>query len=212
MSKISITPNASGTGVFTISSPATSTDRTLTLPDEAGTIITTAGVPSSAMPAGSVLQVVQTVDTTQVYYNALVENTDLITAAITPISTSSKILIILNAKIGGTNGNGGLGLRRNTTWIGGSGNIVTGGDDLHGANSFIAADDGLNGIYYSTNIHSMTNLFHMYLDSPSTTSAITYRVSVDSSSLYIRGWNIAEVTTSASGSGTSTFTLMEIAG
>jgi hypothetical protein len=59
MSKISITPNASGTGVFTISSPATNTDRTLTLPDEAGTIITTAGVPSSAMPAGSVLQVVQ---------------------------------------------------------------------------------------------------------------------------------------------------------
>ena len=42
MSKISITPNASGTGVFTISSPATNIDRTLTLPDEAGTIITTA--------------------------------------------------------------------------------------------------------------------------------------------------------------------------
>ena len=39
MSKISITPNASGTGVFTISSPATSTDRTLTLPDEAGSIV-----------------------------------------------------------------------------------------------------------------------------------------------------------------------------
>jgi hypothetical protein len=39
MSKISITPNASGTGVFTISSPATSTNRTLTLPDEAGTVL-----------------------------------------------------------------------------------------------------------------------------------------------------------------------------
>ena len=47
MSKISITPNPSGSGVFTISSPATSTDRTLTLPDEAGTVLTTAtaGVP-----------------------------------------------------------------------------------------------------------------------------------------------------------------------
>jgi len=41
MSKISITPNASGTGVFTISSPATNTDRTLTLPDEAGTLVST---------------------------------------------------------------------------------------------------------------------------------------------------------------------------
>jgi hypothetical protein len=43
MSKISITPNATGTGVFTISSPATSTDRTLTLPDEAGTVLTGSG-------------------------------------------------------------------------------------------------------------------------------------------------------------------------
>jgi hypothetical protein len=42
MSKISITPNATGTGVFTISSPATNTNRTLTLPDEAGTVLTSA--------------------------------------------------------------------------------------------------------------------------------------------------------------------------
>mgnify|MGYP003672385062 FL=1 len=42
MSKIALTPNASGTGVFTISSPATNTDRSLTLPDEAGTVLTSA--------------------------------------------------------------------------------------------------------------------------------------------------------------------------
>jgi hypothetical protein len=47
MSKIALTPSATGTGVFTISSPATNTNRTLTLPDEAGTVLTTAtaGVP-----------------------------------------------------------------------------------------------------------------------------------------------------------------------
>ena len=39
MSKIALTPNATGTGVFTIASPATNTDRTLTLPDEAGSIV-----------------------------------------------------------------------------------------------------------------------------------------------------------------------------
>lgn len=212
MSKVAISGNASGTGVFTLAAPNSNIDRVLTLPDEAGTVLTTAGVPASAMPAGSVLQVVQTVDTTRVYYNPAAENTDLITATITPISTSSKILIILNAKIGGTNGNGGLGLRRNTTWIGGSGNVVSGGDSLHGANSFVAADDALNGIYYSSETYGMSNLFHMYLDSPSTTSAITYKVSVDSSSgVFIRGWNRAEAATNA-GSGTSTFTLMEIAG
>ena len=41
MSKIALTPNASGTGVFTIASPATNTDRTLTLPDITGTLVST---------------------------------------------------------------------------------------------------------------------------------------------------------------------------
>jgi hypothetical protein len=37
MSNIALTPNASGTATFTIASPATSDNRTLTLPDAAGT-------------------------------------------------------------------------------------------------------------------------------------------------------------------------------
>ena len=47
MSNISIKGAATGTGVFTLESPATNTGRTLVLPDEAGTILTTAtaGVP-----------------------------------------------------------------------------------------------------------------------------------------------------------------------
>lgn len=43
MSSISIQGNASGTGIFTIASPNSNTNRTLTLPDATGTIITTAG-------------------------------------------------------------------------------------------------------------------------------------------------------------------------
>jgi len=42
MSKIAVSSNPSGTGTFTIASPATNTDRTLNLPDEAGTVITSA--------------------------------------------------------------------------------------------------------------------------------------------------------------------------
>ena len=38
MSKVAITGNASGAGVFTIASPDSATDRTLTLPDETGTL------------------------------------------------------------------------------------------------------------------------------------------------------------------------------
>ena len=45
MSKIAIKGATTGTGVFTLESPATNTDRTLILPDEAGTVLTSAGRP-----------------------------------------------------------------------------------------------------------------------------------------------------------------------
>ena len=40
MSKISLQPNASGTGTFTLAAPNSNTNRTLTLPDEAGKVLT----------------------------------------------------------------------------------------------------------------------------------------------------------------------------
>ena len=49
MSKIRLTPNASGTGTVTLTVPSTSTDRTLTLPDNTGTILTTEST-ESKMP------------------------------------------------------------------------------------------------------------------------------------------------------------------
>jgi len=42
MSKISLKPNASGTGVFSLEAPNSNTDRTLTLRDETGDLVTTA--------------------------------------------------------------------------------------------------------------------------------------------------------------------------
>jgi len=60
MSKVALSSNALGTGTFTIASPNSNTDRTLTLPDNTGTILTTAtaGVPVngpafSAYPSGN---------------------------------------------------------------------------------------------------------------------------------------------------------------
>ena len=41
MSKIRLTPNASGTGTVTLTVPSTSTDRTITLPDSTGNVVTT---------------------------------------------------------------------------------------------------------------------------------------------------------------------------
>ncbi len=43
MSKISLTPNASGTGTLSIASPSTNSDYTLTLPAETGTVVVTDG-------------------------------------------------------------------------------------------------------------------------------------------------------------------------
>jgi hypothetical protein len=55
MSKVQLQGNASGTGIFTIASPNSNTDRTLTLPDNTGTVITTgstAGVSQAMLASG----------------------------------------------------------------------------------------------------------------------------------------------------------------
>jgi hypothetical protein len=44
MSKIALTPNASGTGTLTIAAPDTNTDRTITLPDATGTLVTAGNI------------------------------------------------------------------------------------------------------------------------------------------------------------------------
>jgi hypothetical protein len=48
MTKIAIVPNAAGSGVFTIAAPNSNTDRTLTLPDAAGEVLTDALFASQA--------------------------------------------------------------------------------------------------------------------------------------------------------------------
>jgi hypothetical protein len=53
MSKIALSGNASGTGTFTIASPNSNTDRTLTLPDNSGTVITTGSTFAGTGPAFS---------------------------------------------------------------------------------------------------------------------------------------------------------------
>ena len=56
MSKVAIKGADTGTGVFTIESPATNTDRILTLPDEAGALATEAYVGTQALGVGQTWQ------------------------------------------------------------------------------------------------------------------------------------------------------------
>lgn len=130
MSNIAIKGATTGTGVFTLESPATNTDRTLVLPDEAGTVLTTAGVPSSAMPAGSVLQVVNfvTTDRGSVIATSGASTTlpsPNIGTAITPVGNNSKFLVQVRWNGEATYGgqwNAGWNILRDGNRINSSGN------------------------------------------------------------------------------------------
>ena len=203
MSNIAIQGAATGTGVFTLASPATNTDRTLTLPDEAGTVLTSAGslpagnltgsVPASAMPAGSVLQVVSNATsneygTTSTSFQT--ENDPAVT--ITPTSASSKFLVLYT-----TEAESNVAETRLTISIGRS---ISGGSST---NNITNEGDGF-GQHRSAAGSHRTIATVVYLDSPATTSAITYKPSFRSSSgnaVYIGG-----------GGALSTMTVMEIAG
>ena len=53
MSKIALSGNASGTGTFTLAAPNSNSDRTLNLPDEAGTVLTSASTVASSQITGA---------------------------------------------------------------------------------------------------------------------------------------------------------------
>ena len=82
MSQIAIKGATTGTGVFTLESPATNTDRTLILPDEAGTVLTSAsdvaqkGVPIfRATKSASVQSITANTSTKVVYDTVVVDST-----------------------------------------------------------------------------------------------------------------------------------------
>jgi hypothetical protein len=54
MTKIAITPNASGTGIFTLTSPSSNTNRTFTLPDATGEVLTDQSDLAAAKLTGNV--------------------------------------------------------------------------------------------------------------------------------------------------------------
>ena len=200
MSKVAIVGDASGTGTFTISAPNGNTDRTLVLPDEAGTIITTAGVPASAMPAGSVLQVKSQRISTQTTNTSNSVWADVgFSLSITPISTNSKILV--TAYINASNRTDGLGedfrLKRNGT-------VIETQLQFNQAASPMDASPSTNGM-------GSVQTYYFY-DSPASTSAQTYTIEFkhrDGNSGY---FTINYGTGSARSPVYSNLQLMEVAG
>lgn len=181
MSKVVIQGNASGTGDFTIAAPNSNTDRTLTLPDVAGTVLTSGS--NADFPAGSVLQVVHVDGPSSIVSKTGAGSLTVLSAAITPSSTSNKVLVLgtaYAAGVGGTN-----------TWL--QIQILRGATILkYGPYQGISLAN--QGSALATN----------HLDSPSTTSSTTYNINIERGSSGTSGWG----TSTNRGS----ITLMEIAG
>lgn len=147
-----------------------------------------ASFPNGAvLPAGSVIQVVTSESTNNsgAISSATYVAASGLTASITPSSTSSKILVLVNSSVYGTSAN-----------TEGAYTIYRNGSDIGDA-------DGLSRSYTGASDHIVPMSMHI-LDSPASSSSVTYAVYVKrtqgSGSLYtnLRG-------------GKQSVTLMEIA-
>lgn len=184
MSKVQLQGNASGTGVFTIASPNSNTDRTLTLPNQTGTILTNAS--TVGFPAGSVLQVVNatTLGATTTSGSTFIATS--LVATITPTSSSSKILVF------------GQGFA--TASQSQSQPQIT---LYRGATDVVGTNYGFGNIYSNNGGYGEGMLPFSFLDSPSTTSATTYTI-------YLRNNGVGNAVFGA-GDRRSVITLLEIA-
>jgi hypothetical protein len=206
MTKIAIVPNAAGTGTFTIEAPNSNSNRTLVLPDAAGEILTTTGNGSALTGVGKVLQVVQAYKT-NIFTTTSVSFVEVpgLVSVITPSSANSKILVCINLNAATSNVAAGVQVWRNGAAIG-LPDSIAGKTHRLWLNMYNGGDD----------TNSVQNHGMMYLDSPSSTSALTYAVRlglVQGSGIMI----LNDLTSQASntdfaGNFVSHLTLMEIAG
>lgn len=141
----------------------------------------------AGMPAGAVLQVVQnTVSATQESTNSTSYVDGSLNCSITPSSTSSKVLVqvTFQQKTSSSGDYGLFGLKRGST-------------DVEGTKFF--------GTQQNDDWETVT---YQYLDSPSTTSAVTYTLRFKS----YAGSNYVYVGWSSSPGSVQVMTLTEIAG
>ena len=126
----------------------------------------TGTVASARMPAGSVLQMQQSLDTAAYSIGA---NTHLgWSILITPASTSSKILLLWKINWSSTNPNGYLGITRD------NGNLnpnISVANHFSGTGNFADLDEFIGT---ASNTYVYLPNFEMAWDSPATTSQVSY--------------------------------------
>ena len=147
----------STSGDVTITVPAEAGSNTITIPATTGTMLDTNSViASSKLPAGSIRQVVNATITGVNSTTGTTYVTSSVTAAITPSSTSSKIIVMMcsSVYISGAN------QQASTTIFRGSTNL---GNSARGIVQYWDTGDLFQG-----------NASMVLTDSPSSTSAVTY--------------------------------------
>ena len=141
----------------------------------------------SGAGGGKILQVVSATDSTQrtTTSTSYVTGSNTLSASITPASTSNKIMIIGHTTIHNTTANKSVYLT-----------VYRASSNITGANGFVN--------YYTTSGYDYNSNAFTFLDSPSSTSSLTYQVyfKVDSGSTGAINSNVT----------TGSITLMEVAG
>ena len=168
----------------------------------ADAVVTDGVIDSGALPTGSILQVVSTTKTdTFTMSSATYADVTGLSASITPSSTSSKIFVLLNTW-GDTNTAdiGMLRLMRDATPIGVG--------DSEG--SRVAASVSFSTFAGS---NDPTSASASVLDSPNTTSTITYKAQIRlaSGTAYINRYH-SDINSAVAPRTASSITLMEVAG
>ena len=155
---------------------------TLTLPSSTGTLLST-----TSPKAGNVIQVVQATSTSLFSTSSTSFVTTGFSASITPQSTSSKILVICDLSV--ENDNGTTSGSAYAIYRGGSNIYPTG--QVNNANLYVG----------NTNIRGRIPM--NFMDSPATTSSVTYTI-------YFEAY--APTAYLNNDGSTSSITLMEISG
>ena len=206
--------NGQTSGYVELEAPATAGSNTLVLPTNNGTsgqylqtngsgALSWAGIGET----GKILQVVQTVKTD--VYSRQSSSGDMgaitgFSATITPSSTSSKILITAMCSCGGdANQRFYVEARRGTTQLT---NVI---GDSDGANRRETTT-----VSFSNSNDSQANIFYQYLDSPNTTSAVTYNMygGIEGANFFHLNRSRTDTNSIAVQRTASTIILMEVAG
>ena len=157
---MSLRLNGSTSGYSELEAPAVAGDQTFTLPGTGGTL-------DRLNRAGNILQVVQASTSTAVTVTTTTYTDTDLTASIIPTSATSKVLVIIdqccNFYASTTSAYGGIRLLRDSTVI------VTPVADSNGPYEHGVAAAG------ATAVEAPRRATIVYLDSPGTTSLITYK-------------------------------------